>query len=246
MRRAHGLLLATAGVSGCSADAPVLPELPRQRVAEAIVVVAGDSQRAYRGTPLSEPVTVAVLDRLGRPVARTPVQFRPASPTATVFPAGFTMTDSLGQVTVVWYLGDEPTPQRLLAVAADGPAVEVTATAFDSLHATVSTAHTGRIHMDDPEPPATFTYMPNVLQIERDFISNNAPHQATVAALWSGDSVWVAVRTLSGPFPAYSIGRYTALIELPMRPRPRHIELRSTIHALPGSALTAPLYFELP
>ena len=245
MRHATGLCLVAAALAGCGADAPVLPDLTAD-VPDSIAVVAGASQRAYRGTPLPDSVTVVVLDRLGRPVPRAPVRFVPSSATATAFPAGFIMTDSLGQATASWYLGDEPEPQQLTAVIPDGPSTGIRATAFDSLEAGVTTAPTGRIAMDDPEPPATFSYETNLLRIERDFISNNAPHSADVTALWSGDSVWVEVRTISGGFPAYSIGRYTALIELPVRPRPRHVELRNTIYAVPGSALTAPVYFEIP
>ena len=92
--------------------------------------MSGNQQRGPRGSTLPAPVVVAVLDAAGRPVPGIRVSFAAASGHGQAFP-GSDRTGADGQAQTRWILGEPLGQQRLVATAADGPAVQVTATAFE-------------------------------------------------------------------------------------------------------------------
>jgi hypothetical protein len=71
-----------------------------------ISVISGNNQTGDPGTALPLPVSVKVLDRYGNPVMGTMVQFSVKVGSGSAAPAS-PLTDTKGEATTVWTLGDE-------------------------------------------------------------------------------------------------------------------------------------------
>ena len=125
----QSLAATVARADGPSAQAAATALTPEQ-AADSVEVVSGNQQRGPRGSTLPTPVVVAVLDAAGRPVPGIRVSFAAASGHGQAFP-GSGRTGADGQAQTRWILGEPLGLQRLVATAADGPFVQITATAFE-------------------------------------------------------------------------------------------------------------------
>ena len=125
----QSLSASVARADGPAARAAATALTPEEAVAS-IAIVSGDQQRGPRGEALSDPVVVVVLDDAGVPIPGIPVSFDPAPDHGQAFP-GSTRSSTTGRARTNWYLGEPLGPQTLVATAADGPSVAVTATAFE-------------------------------------------------------------------------------------------------------------------
>ncbi len=125
----QSLAAAVARADGPSALAAATALTPEQAVA-AVEVVSGDRQGGPRGGSLPAPVVVVVLDAARRPVPGIRVSFAAAPGHGQAFP-GSDRTRAEGRAQTRWILGEPLGQQRLVATAADGPSVQVTATAFE-------------------------------------------------------------------------------------------------------------------
>ena len=122
----HGLL-ALLALAGCS-DA-VGPGPPPLAGPASIEVASGAEQRSLPGRPLFDLVSVRVLDNAGRPLSGATVAFTPLGGHGWVTPV-LAATDSNGEASTRWILGDATGAQSLMATAATVSAT-TTAEALD-------------------------------------------------------------------------------------------------------------------
>ena len=115
-------------VLGCKEDATA-PEVPEPA---AITIVSGDNQIQGRGRDLHEPVVVRAVDAAATPMAGVTLSFLPGPGSGSVS-AGSAVTDSIGEASVIWKLGETVGAQQLTVMSAAGSAqATVTATARQS------------------------------------------------------------------------------------------------------------------
>ena len=126
----QSLAAAVARPGGPTAQAAATALAPREPTADSIAVVSGDAQSAPRGDVLPAPVVVVVLDGTGRPLSDVRVSFATAPGHGQALPES-DRTDADGRAQTRWTLGNPLGQQRLVATAADGPSVQVTATAVE-------------------------------------------------------------------------------------------------------------------
>ncbi|HYF39873.1 MAG TPA: Ig-like domain-containing protein, partial [Gemmatimonadales bacterium] len=96
-------------------------------VASSLTVLSGDGQRAPAGRRVSQPVTVQVVSRSGRPIPGVPVQFVLEEGAGRAEPQADS-SDAQGVVRASWTLGGFPGRQTL-SVTAEGVASPATVTA---------------------------------------------------------------------------------------------------------------------
>ena len=108
-----------------------------------VEVVSGDGQEGRPGRLLADEVVVRVADGGGSPIEGTEVAF---AGDGTVEPAS-AVSDTAGLARTAWTLGDAEGAQVLTAAVAEGPSVQITATAerlpVVSLAATAASAPEG-------------------------------------------------------------------------------------------------------
>jgi len=108
-------LPALLAASGCD-EGTTTPELPQPA---AITIVSGNEQYQGRGRELHDPIVVRAEDDTAQPMAGVMLEFTPDPPTGIVDPVRF-LTDSVGQVTFNWTLGDVVGTQTVSVAAAGG------------------------------------------------------------------------------------------------------------------------------
>ena len=91
-------ITATAGTASSSITATVM------QLATTLAKVSGDAQVGPAGEPLPRPLVVQALDRLGRPAAEVPIDFRVVEGNGRVARSQVA-TDSEGRASVEWTLG---------------------------------------------------------------------------------------------------------------------------------------------
>jgi hypothetical protein len=112
-----GLLLIAATAAGCS-RADMLASLESGPASQAVLI--GDGQQASAGSELPSPVTVKVLDSVGRPVPGQMVKFVVTAGGGEVF-AGVALTNEEGMAAEWWTLGSAPGVNLLEARAIESP-----------------------------------------------------------------------------------------------------------------------------
>ena len=116
---AHWKVLVLLGLASCITE----PDVPEPAALE---VVSGNGQIQGRGRNLHEPIVVRALDDIAQPMAGVEIDFGLDPGGGFVEPRS-AVTDSTGEVSVTWVLGDVPGPQFLTA-RARGASVEIAAT----------------------------------------------------------------------------------------------------------------------
>ena len=117
---AHWKVLVLLGLTSCITE----PDLPKPAALE---VVSGNDQIQGRGRNLHEPIVVRALDDIAQPMAGVEIDFGLDPGGGFVEPRS-AVTDSTGEASVTWVLGDVPGPQFLTAQAAGAPSVKIAAT----------------------------------------------------------------------------------------------------------------------
>ena len=116
VKLSSALLLAVALSSGACSRADMLASLEAGPASQAVLI--GDGQEAAAGSELPSPVTVKVLDAVGRPVPGQMVKFVVTAGGGEVF-AGVALTNEQGLAAEWWTLGDSPGINLLEARAID-------------------------------------------------------------------------------------------------------------------------------
>ena len=116
---AHCKVLVLLGMASCITE----PDVPQPAALE---VVSGNDQIQGRGRNLHEPIVVRALDDITQPMAGVEIDFGLDPGGGFVEPRSG-VTDSTGEASVTWVLGDVPGPQFLTAQAR-GASVEIAAT----------------------------------------------------------------------------------------------------------------------
>lgn len=108
---------------GCGeADPPVGPEVDPP-VLSSLEILSGDSQAAWPGTSVSEPLVVRALDQFGVALAGVEVNWVASGGGSTSAPTSSTGTD--GTASVSWELGHDARSQTV-SVSATGLGIPVT------------------------------------------------------------------------------------------------------------------------
>ena len=118
---AHWKVLVLLGLTSCITE----PDVPQPAALE---VVSGNDQIQGRGRNLHEPIVVRALDDIGQPMAGVEIDFVPGLRRGGFAEPRSAVTDSTGEASVTWVLGDVPGRQFLTARAAGAPSVEIAAT----------------------------------------------------------------------------------------------------------------------
>ena len=100
-----------------------------QQVAVALSTVSGNTQSAFAGSALADPVVVRALDQGGSAVQGTTVTFAPGEGDGSVS-AVAVQTDVNGDASTIWTLGETLGGQKLTASVTDGATTIVTATSL--------------------------------------------------------------------------------------------------------------------
>ena len=116
----HWKVLVLLGMASCITE----PDVPQPAALE---VVSGNHQIQGRGRNLHEPIVVRALDDIAQPMAGVEIDFGLDPGGGFVEPRS-AVTDSTGEASVTWVLGDVPGPQFLTAQAAGAPSVKIAAT----------------------------------------------------------------------------------------------------------------------
>lgn len=117
-------------LAGCGGE--LEPEELSEPEPAAIEIVSGDNQIQGRGRDLHEPVVVRAVDAAATPMAGMTLSFVPGPGNGSVS-AGSTVTDSIGEASVIWRLGETVGVQELTVMSAAGSAqATVNATARES------------------------------------------------------------------------------------------------------------------
>ncbi len=116
---AHWKVLVLLGMASCITE----PDVPQPAALE---VVSGNHQIQGRGRNLHEPIVVRALDDIAQPMAGVEIDFGLDPGGGFVEPRS-AVTDSTGEASVTWVLGDVPGLQFLTA-RARGASVEIAAT----------------------------------------------------------------------------------------------------------------------
>jgi hypothetical protein len=123
----RSLALAAAFVIvACSKPAPTSPVAA---VVGGITVVQGDAQIAQGGRALPTPIVLRIVDANGRGMAKQSATLVVATGGGSVSPPT-ALSDSIGEMRVIWTLGNATTYQTLLASAGTTVVVPVNATAI--------------------------------------------------------------------------------------------------------------------
>ncbi len=117
---AHWKVLVLLGLTSCITE----PDVPQPAALE---VVSGNDQIQGRGRNLHEPIVVRALDDIGQPMAGVEIDFVPGLRRGGCAEPRSAVTDSTGEASVTWVLGDVPGLQFLTA-RARGASVEIAAT----------------------------------------------------------------------------------------------------------------------
>ncbi|HEX2251033.1 MAG TPA: Ig-like domain-containing protein [Gemmatimonadales bacterium] len=96
-------------------------------VPSSLTVLSGDDQRAPAGRRVTQPVTVQVVSRSGRPISGVPVRFLLEEGAGKAEPVADT-SDTKGMARVLWTLGGLP-GRQVLTVTAEGVASPAVVTA---------------------------------------------------------------------------------------------------------------------
>jgi Bacterial Ig-like domain (group 1) len=120
---AAGMFLVLAGLNACgdntSVGTFVVP------VPKALAVAAGNGQTGFVTADLDTSLSVSVTDANGLPIIGTPVAWAVTSGGGTLS-ADTSTTDTFGEASVVWSLGNSPGAQSVTANAAGLPALSAT------------------------------------------------------------------------------------------------------------------------
>ena len=100
-----------------------------RQIAVSLSTVSGDTQSAFAGSALADPVVVRALDQGGSAVQATTVTFAPTEGDGSVS-AGAVETDANGDASTTWTLGEALGAQQLTASVTDGATTIVTATSL--------------------------------------------------------------------------------------------------------------------
>ena len=117
---AHWKVLVLLGLASCITE----PDVPEPAALE---VVSGNDQIQGRGRNLHEPIVVRALDDIAQPMAGVEIDFVPGLRRGGFVEPRSAVTDSTGEASVTWVLGDVPGLQFLTA-RARGASVEIAAT----------------------------------------------------------------------------------------------------------------------
>ncbi len=117
---AHWKVLVLLGLTSCITE----PDVPQPAALE---VVSGNDQIQGPGRNLHEPIVVRALDDIAQPMAGVEIDFVPGLRRGGFAEPRSAVTDSTGEASVTWVLGDVPGPQFLTAQAR-GASVEIAAT----------------------------------------------------------------------------------------------------------------------
>ncbi|CAN5234980.1 hypothetical protein BH09GEM1_BH09GEM1_11910 [soil metagenome] len=126
--RRSALILASAlSLGGCPliSSTATIPAAPPASLA----VVQGNGQNAQAGKALPGAIVLRVVDANGRGVAKLPAAFVVTAGGGTVSPAT-AVSDSLGEVRVIWTLGQASPAQALMATVNATILLTVNATAI--------------------------------------------------------------------------------------------------------------------
>jgi hypothetical protein len=146
MSAGNGTTQITASAAMVSGQATVnVNQVPTDAAA-----ASGDAQSGLANSPLSAPVVVSVLDRLGSPIADVAVMFTVTAGNGSVDPAN-TTTDPDGEASTTWTLGPDLGANALEAEVTGFPTITFNASAVsgepefvipqdDNQTATVNTA----------------------------------------------------------------------------------------------------------
>ena len=117
---AHCKVLVLLGMASCITE----PDVPQPAALE---VVSGNDQIQGPGRNLHEPIVVRALDDVDQPMAGVEIDFVPGLRRGGFVDPPSAVTDSTGEASVTWVLGDVSGPQFLTA-RARGASVEIAAT----------------------------------------------------------------------------------------------------------------------
>ena len=117
---AHWKVLVLLGLTSCITE----PDVPQPAALE---VVSGNDQIQGPGRNLHEPIVVRALDDVDQPMAGVEIDFVPGLRRGGFVDPPSAVTDSTGEASVTWVLGDVSGPQFLTA-RARGASVEIAAT----------------------------------------------------------------------------------------------------------------------
>jgi hypothetical protein len=117
------MFLVLAGLNACGDDIGVGTFVVP--VPKALAVTAGNGQTGFVTADLDTSLTVSITDANGLPIIGTPVAFAVASGGGTLS-ADTATTNTFGEASVVWTLGNSPGAQSVTANAAGLPALSGT------------------------------------------------------------------------------------------------------------------------
>jgi hypothetical protein len=120
---AAGMFLALAGLNACGGDNSVGAFV--EPVPKALAITGGNAQKGFVTAKLDTSLKVAITDANGLPIIGTPVAWAVASGGGTLSRDTVT-TDSYGESTVDWSLGNSVGPQTVTANAAGFPTISAT------------------------------------------------------------------------------------------------------------------------
>jgi hypothetical protein len=125
---ARGLVLAAVLiVFGCAK--PTAPSASASTAVGGIIVVQGNTQIAQAGRPLANPIVLRIVDANGKGMAKQSATLIVAAGGGTVTPPT-ALSDSSGEMKLVWTLGSATTIQSLIASVGETTQIAVSATAI--------------------------------------------------------------------------------------------------------------------